>query len=167
MRINYAFRKIVKAVLLFSTAILLVSCASTIQFDQSTQFADEDLKIIKLGNNHLVRIPTSGEVIYVNAIVEQENIKEGHPIILTKVNGQYFLIGSFFQNLWSITPHIKNKGKLKKIAIPDEAVGQALSFEHKAGSDGAFILLLKGKFQSGNEMSLILENSKKLVNHEN
>jgi hypothetical protein len=142
-------KKITYLTVIFSLSIFS-SCATKIPFEQTCLTCVQSQRLnckgndcpetIMAGTNCIASIDETGEKIYMNHILQEENIaiQKGIPLTLAKIRGRYFVIGKNFKNLWMLTP-VENKAKAKKIALPEENLALPPIFELSDGN-----LLLKG-----------------------
>lgn len=109
--------------------ILLVSCGTTIKFNQtcmnctSSQRIDPDEyspSTLIIDGKCVVSIIETGEILFIDDILESELIvkTEGIPIAIAKYNGVYYLIGQEFKNLWLIYGKPDNRASICSMETP-------------------------------------------------
>ncbi|MEJ5245325.1 MAG: hypothetical protein WHV28_06420 [Bacteroidota bacterium] len=127
-----------KLFLILLASSIIAGCASTTTFEQtcltcvsSQRFSckkGECPESFMVGNDCYVTIIETGENIYLNDILKEEQIqpRNGINFSIAKYNGRYFLYSDSFTKMWLIIPHKKNIVKYKSIELPEKNLGLAV-----------------------------------------
>ena len=118
----------------FLLALIISSCSPTLRFDQTCITCIKSQRIACTGDNCpatfivngncLVTIVETGENIYLNSILEKEQIpaKDGIPVSIAKMDGKIYITANNFKNLWILYPKVPNEAKFSSIKLPKENI---------------------------------------------
>lgn len=120
---------------------LLSACSTVVKMDQTCVTCVQSQRLactgsecpvsFMVGSECLVTMVETGEHIHLNEILKQEAITPAKdiPFTLAKVNGNYYVIGGGFKNMWILSPSDRNEAKLCKIELPVQALNNQPVFE--------------------------------------
>lgn len=120
---------------LVAIAFIVSSCATVTRFNQTclTCVSSQRLSCQKgecptsflIGGECYVTMIETGENIYLNDILKEENIepRNGINFTLAKYNGRYFVFSDSFKKMWLLEPHKRNTAKIKAIGLPENNLG--------------------------------------------
>lgn len=118
----------------FFLGLFLTSCGTTLKFEQtcvtcikSQRFSCQDGNCptsFMIGDQCLVTVIETGENIFLNPILEKEQLapKSGIKVAIAKVHGKYFLTANDFKNLWILYPKVPDKAKICSIDLPQKNI---------------------------------------------
>lgn len=115
---------------LFFSSLLFVACGSSLKFEQtcvtcikSQRFSCQDgncPSTFMIGDQCLVTIIETGENIFLNPILEKEQLKpkNGIKVAIAKIHGKLYLTANDFKYLWILYPKIPDEAKFSSIDLP-------------------------------------------------
>jgi len=116
------------------SSLLLISCGSSLHFEQtcvtcikSQRFSCQDGNCpvtFMIGEQCLVTIVETGENIFLNPILEKEQLapKSGIKVAIAKVSGKFYLTANDFKQLWILYPKVPDKAKFCSIDLPEKEI---------------------------------------------
>lgn len=114
--------------------LFFIACGTSIKFDQtcvtcikSQRFSCQDGNCpttFMIGDQCLVTIVETGENIFLNTILEKEQLspKSGIKVAIAKVSGKYYLTANDFKQLWILYPKVPDEAKISSIDLPEKEV---------------------------------------------
>ncbi|MCX7737788.1 MAG: hypothetical protein N2319_13890 [Candidatus Kapabacteria bacterium] len=127
MNLKFLFSLIILSIFLFS-------CGTTVKFEQtcvtcikSQRFSCQDGNCptsFMIGDQCLVTVIETGENIFLNPILEKEQItpKSGIKVAIAKIQGKFYLTANDFKKLWILYPKVPDKAKICDIDLPQKDI---------------------------------------------
>lgn len=152
------------SILMFIAIIIFLGCSKSIAFVQTpTEFqcsrrmnCPEGMsypEIIESGESYIIRIPETGELIYLDRLNKKLELNADAAVAIAKLRGVYFIYGAQFGSLLRIKTKSNNKASVKLIKLPNEYSGWSdFQFELQTRQNEDFFILT-GTDGNGKESS--------------